>query len=119
VNQARLVHHDQLLKAPVNTEGMERKRPVWGIISVLAVPAGFLIIAAGGTLLIYLAHAPTDTAGWAFVFLSVIFVPGSMLFGVIAALVSWVRFEKHPWLPLLGLLVSLSPLIWLLLAKRH
>ncbi len=83
----------------------------FGCISVAAPFAGVAVVFAFAVL-----NRSIDTEGWAAFAAAIIVAPVVILGGTLAAIVSIRRGERPLILPVLGLLLSLGPILWIVIA---
>jgi hypothetical protein len=94
----------------IETESSGKK---YGCISVAAPFAGVaLVIGFGLSQQLF----GSDTTGWAALAAAVFVTPCVILGGTAAAIISFRRRERPLILPLIGLVLSLGPILWLIIA---
>jgi hypothetical protein len=85
----------------------------YGCISVAAPFVGIALVIGFG---IYQQQFGADTTGWAALTAAVFVIPCVILGGTAAAIISFRRRERPLILPVAGLLLSLGPILWLIIA---
>jgi len=85
----------------------------YGCISVAAPFAGVALVIGFG---IYQQQFGADTTGWAALAAAVFVAPCVILGGTAAAIISFRRRERPLILAVVGLLLSLGPILWLIIA---
>ena len=95
-------------------QGATEPPPAGRKFGCISVAAPFVGVAT--VILFAMLYRRVDTEGWAAFAAAVIVVPAVMLVGTITAIISIWRRERPLILPVLGLLLSLGPILWLIVA---